>query len=155
MSDSSVLICCANFTTKIHELEKNLGMAEWVNSMKLNTSMVALSKAAVLCMHWRVDAQVHIFSSQPHWSLAWEPDETAKLIVSSPCQMGLTPSNSAPSGLCEPITTVNIIWGRYDALTDIGSDLKNHMSNASPLWSVVCRFVQHNLAGSQNWGQNH
>lgn len=45
MSDSSSLICCANFIGKLHRLEENLAMTEWVNSMKLITNMVTLSKS--------------------------------------------------------------------------------------------------------------
>lgn len=44
MSDSSSLICCTNFIGKLHRLEENLAMTEWVNSMKLITNMVTLSK---------------------------------------------------------------------------------------------------------------
>lgn len=56
MSDSSVLICCANFISKLHSLEESSlwqnGWAAW----SLTPTWSHCQRCAMSCEHWYVDA---------------------------------------------------------------------------------------------------
>lgn len=51
MSDSSVLICCANFIGELHRLYKHLSEKGWGNSTALYAHMVMLSQSCHGCRH--------------------------------------------------------------------------------------------------------
>lgn len=59
MSDSSVLIWCANFISKLHRLEETLLWQNGWTAWSSTPTWFYCQRAAVLCVHWNVDAHVH------------------------------------------------------------------------------------------------
>lgn len=67
MSDSSVLICCANFIGELHKAWRNLAMAVCVNSMQLNSDTVTPSKSCCVACAQKCRRPSAHHNPTDHW----------------------------------------------------------------------------------------